>query len=161
MEILHRKKIIEYYSALVKKHGHSPQSVGWGSRKGKQGLRFSVLCEIGNISNCSILDVGCGFGDLYGYLDYKKIKTDYYGIDINPHLLELGQKIYPKANLELRDFEEEKFTRKFDWVFASGITSVKGSYPQIKKIMIEMFRICKNGYAMNFVGGVKIGRAHV
>ncbi len=154
MQSIQRKKVLEYYSKLLEEYGYDPQSVGWGPRKGKQSLRFSVLSQIGDIANCSILDIGCGFGDLYGYLQHRKIKARYYGIDINSDLIKIGKHIYPKSKLEVRDFEEKKFTKKFDWVFFSGISSAGCSYPYIKKIMTEMFRICKKGLAMNFVGGI-------
>lgn len=154
MQSSQKRKTIQFYSKLLKKYGYDPRSLGWGPRKGKQTLRFEILCQIGNISNCSILDIGCGFGDFYGYLQFKKIKTNYIGIDINTDLIKLGKLIYPDARLQVTDFEEERFKRKFDWVFFSGISSSECSYPYIKKIMTEMFRICKKGLAMNFVGGV-------
>jgi len=149
-----RKKVLWYYTELLKKYGHDPQSVGWGPRKGKQSLRFSILSQIGNLSDCSVLDIGCGFGDLYGYLEYKKIRTKYLGIDINPELIKIAKLVYPKARFEVRDFEERRFVKKFDWVFFSGISSAGCSYPYIKKVMTEMFRICRKGLAMNFVGGI-------
>ena len=145
------KKILRYYSRLLEEHGYDPQSVGWGNLKGKQSLRFDILCQIGNLSNSTILDVGCGFGDLYRYLQYKKIIVKYLGVDINDELLKIGRKINPKIKLELRDIEKKKFTRKFDWVIASGITSHGSTYSHIKSVLSEMFRICKKGVAMNFV----------
>lgn len=145
------QKILKYYSNLLKEYGYDPRSVGWGYKKGKQSTRFEILCQIGNLSNCSILDVGCGFGDLYGYLEYKKIKLHYTGIDINPQLLKLARTIYPKIRVEVRDVEKRKFSRKFDWVIASGITSHGASYTYLRDVLSEMFKICKKGVAMNFV----------
>lgn len=154
MSSAERKKTLQYYSKLLKKFGYSPQSVGWGSRKGKQSLRFEILCQIGGLNKSTILDVGCGFGDLYAYLKHRGIRAKYYGVDINSDLIKIGKTIYPKARLEVRDIEKQKFNKKFDWVFFSGISSAGCSYPYIKRMMKEMFRICKKGIAMNFVGGV-------
>lgn len=144
-------KIYNYYQKLFDEHGISPKSVGWGSKEGKQSIRFEILCQIGDISNSTILDIGCGFGDLFGYLKYKKINSVYLGIDINDNLIDVGKKIYPGAHLEHRDFEIKKFTKKFDWVFSSGITSHGSNYSHLAKIMTEMYRICKKGFSMNFV----------
>jgi 2-polyprenyl-3-methyl-5-hydroxy-6-metoxy-1,4-benzoquinol methylase len=145
------KKINDYYQSLFDEYGLSPKSVGWGSKKGKQTARFDALCSIGNLSNSSILDIGCGFGDLYGFLKYRKFKIKYHGIDINENLISMGKNIYPRAHLECRDFEIKKFNIKFDWVLSSGITSHASTYPHLTSIMKEMFKICKKGFAMNFV----------
>jgi len=149
-----KKRIIHEYNKLIKKFGYDPQSLRWGSKKGKQSLRFEILCQIGNLKNCSVLDVGCGFGDLYGYLKFRKTLVKYFGVDINEESLRIAKKIYPKINVELRDIEEKKFKKKFDWVFSSGMSSDASSQFFIKNILLEMFRICKKGVAMNFVGGV-------
>lgn len=149
-----KSKTIIFYNNLLKKHGYSPQSVGWGSKKGKQSLRFEILCQIGELSNSSILDVGCGFGDLYGYLKFKKIKVNYFGIDINPNLIKIGNEIYPKANLEVLDLEHKKINKRFDWILSSGIFTTGCSYPYIKRMMALMFNLTKKGIAMNFVGGI-------
>jgi 2-polyprenyl-3-methyl-5-hydroxy-6-metoxy-1,4-benzoquinol methylase len=145
------KKIHDYYQNLFDEFGLSPRSVGWGSKEGKQTARFQALCNIDNLSNSSILDIGCGFGDLYGFLKYRKFQTDYYGIDINENIISMGKKIYPRAHLECRDFEIKKFNTKFDWVLSSGITSHGSTYSHLTSIMKEMFKICKKGFAMNFV----------
>lgn len=145
------KKIYDYYQNLFEQYGFDPKSVGWGTKKGKQSPRFEILCQIGDLTNSSILDVGCGFGDLYGYLLFRRMKVTYYGVDINPNLLKIGKKIYPRISLEHRDFEKKKFYKKFDWVLASGITSHGSTYSHLSKIMKEMYCICKKGFAMNFV----------
>jgi len=145
------KKIYDYYQNLFEQYGFDPKSVGWGTKKGKQSTRFEILIQIGDLTNSSILDVGCGFGDLYGYLRYRRMKVRYCGVDINTNLLKVGKKIYPGISLEYRDFEKKKFHKKFDWVLASGITSHGSTYSHLSKIMKEMYRICKKGFAINFV----------
>jgi SAM-dependent methyltransferase len=156
MNKIQKKAILEYYTKLVEKHGYDPRSVGWGSKKGKQSIRYHILTEIGDLTNSTVLDIGCGFGDFYGYLKYQKKNIQYFGIDINPKLIEIAKKVYPNANFQVRDFQEEIFKRKFDWVFFSGISTSQTccSYRLISDVMKEMFRICKKGLAMNFVGGV-------
>jgi len=145
---------LNFYNKLLEKYGYNPKSVGWGSKKGKQSLRFEILCQIGNLDNSSILDVGCGFGDLFGYLNTKKINVKYQGVDINSNLIKIGKTIYPNANLKVFDIERKKTSKKFDWVFFSGISSKGCTYSYIKKIMTKMFDLSKKGIAMNFVGGI-------
>ncbi len=144
---------LDFYNKLLKKYGYSPESVGWGSKKGKQSLRFEILCQIGNLKNSSILDVGCGFGDLYEYLKFKKTKARYFGIDINSNLIKIGKQIHPKANLSVLDLEQKNLKKKFDWIFFSGISSRGCTYRIIERMMKLMFNQAKKGIAMNFVGG--------
>jgi len=150
----HRKKTVDFYNKLFKKYGFDPKSLGWGTRKGKQSVQFEALCQIGDLSNTTILDVGCGFGDLYDYLKFRGTKTRYFGVDINPQFIKIGKSIHKGINLEVRDIQTKKFTKKFDWVLFSGISSAGCTYPYIEKMMKEMYRVCKKGIALNFIGGV-------
>jgi SAM-dependent methyltransferase len=150
----HKKKTLDFYNKLFVEFGYDPRSLGWGTRKGKQSVQFEALCQIGNLSGCSILDVGCGFGDLHDYLKFRGTKCKYFGVDINQHVIEMGKSMHKGINLEVRDIQTKKFKKKFDWVFFSGISSAGCTYPYIEKMMKEMFQICKKGIALNFVGGV-------
>ena len=111
MNASHKKRTLEWYSQLFKKYGYNRRSLGWGSRKGKQSVQFEALCQIGDISNSSILDVGCGFGDLYAYLKYRGTRVNYTGVDINPDIVFMGKKIYPGIKLEVRDIQEKKIKK--------------------------------------------------
>ena len=144
-----RQSILKHYTELYKKFGLSPASIGW--IKGKQDIRFNAITEIGRLKNSSILDVGCGFGDLSSFLKNKKLHVKYTGVDINQKFVELAKKKYPKAIFETRDIETRPFKKKFDWVFAIGSTNQSGSYKYIERLLTEMFRCCKKGVAMDFL----------
>ncbi|MGB6464514.1 MAG: class I SAM-dependent methyltransferase [Nitrosotalea sp.] len=141
--------ILKHYSTLFDTHGVSSKSIGW--LNGRQSIRFSVICQVGDLDNSTILDVGCGFGDLYGYLKHKKIKMMYHGVDINSKFIDIAKKRYSKASFEVRDIQKEKFSRHFDWVVATGITNHASTYPHLKEILKEMFHICKKGVAIDFI----------
>ena len=144
-----KNSILEHYLELYKKFGVNSKALGWIN--GRQSIRFETLSQIGNLSDSSILDVGCGFGDLFGFLKYKKIKCQYLGLDINKKFLELAKIKYPDGNFELRDIQAKKISKKFDWIIATGLTNQSGTYPHIKNLLSEMFRICKKGVAMDFI----------
>lgn len=82
MKPVDRDILHDYYGEKLKTYCHDTRSLGWipGARK----VRFEALTSIGDLNNSSVLDVGCGFGDLYGYLVGRGIKVDYTGVDINP-----------------------------------------------------------------------------
>jgi len=149
MDLKTHKSIIKHYTELYKKFGPSPASVGW--TKGKQDIRYNAITEIGIEKNSSILDVGCGFGDLLSFLNKRKLQVKYTGIDINQKFIELAKKKYPKAMFEIGDIESRPFKKKFDWVFAIGTTNQSGSYSYIQNLLSAMFRIAKKGVAMDFL----------
>lgn len=146
-----KKATLDRYNERLKEYGYSPKTLGW--LKGEQEIRFQVLSEIGNLGNCSILDVGCGFGDLYGFLINKGIKIQYTGVDINQQLLEIGKELYPSASFEVMDFDEEVIEKKFDWVFASGIFNFKleNNEQFIQNMLSKMFTISQNGVTVDFM----------
>lgn len=141
--------IIHHYLNLFKEYGVNSRSIGWSN--GRQSIRFNVISQIGNLHNSSILDVGCGFGDFYGYLKYQKIKANYHGVDINNEFVKIAKGRYPNASFEVRDIQKKRFPTKFDWVIAIGITNHASTYPHLKNILKEMFRICKKGIAIDFI----------
>lgn len=57
-----------------------------------------------NISGLRVLDVGCGYGSLVDFL--KKEGWDAEGIDNDPGSYHVAKKIFPNAELELRDAKE-------------------------------------------------------
>ena len=146
-----KQKIIESYNVSLEKYGYDPRSLQWS--KDRQSIRFGVLSEIGNLINCSILDVGCGFGDLYGFLIKKGLNIKYTGYDINPNLIKVARGIYPDIHFEVKDIEEEDIDERFDWVFASGVFNKKISDSKLwmQNMLIEMFKLSNKGVATDFI----------
>ena len=76
MTLQSRKAIVDFYEARLDEFGYDVRSVGWGN-KGSQDLRFKILSDIGDLTNNSVCDLGCGFGDLYLYLkSCPKVKVN-------------------------------------------------------------------------------------
>ena len=73
----------KFYTSAIEMHGTSAEGVNWASKE-NQLLRFDALLELlpKDLSSSTIVDAGCGFGDLYTYMNKKK-KTPkkYTGID--------------------------------------------------------------------------------
>lgn len=71
----------KFYKASLEKHGLTCKALHWNSEH-NQEVRFKVLLSLlkDDISACSIVDVGCGFGDLYRFMKQKPLS--YTGIDV-------------------------------------------------------------------------------
>jgi SAM-dependent methyltransferase len=122
MEDADRQEYIARYEGRLKRFGHSPESLGWG-RHGRQEVRFSVLAEYALCNRtASVLDVGCGFADLYDFLKAGGWGGMYTGLDIVPGLLKEAHRRHP-----LLDLHEADITKigdalpQYDVVVASGV----------------------------------------
>ncbi|HTY91114.1 MAG TPA: class I SAM-dependent methyltransferase [Methanocella sp.] len=146
-----------YYGEKLKSYGHDTRSLGWipGARK----VRFDALTSIGDLQGSSVLDVGCGFGDLYGYLAGRGIKVDYTGVDINPDFISIAREAYPDARFVVADFEDDDAGSEFNWAFAAGIFTLKISDNRrfIRDTLKKMFDVCNKGVAADFLGPTSAG----
>jgi SAM-dependent methyltransferase len=110
----------------LRQFGYSPKTLGWG-KEGRQEVRFSVLTRpILEFPSSSVLDVGCGFADLYDYLVAHGWQGHYYGIDIVPGLLQTARERHP--NLDLREVDitgSDLPLETYDFLVASGVFNTK------------------------------------
>ena len=103
---------------------NAPEIVGWSTIE-EQELLFDVLTSQIE-STQSILDVGCGRADLFGFLKDKFEGQDilYKGIDYNPNIINAATLKFPGVNvqtIDLLDFETET---NYDWVVGNGLFNI-------------------------------------
>lgn len=139
--------ILGKYKERFEKHGYTPPTLGWVNEG--QNNRFRMFTEIGHMDGCSILDVGCGFGDMAKYLDSHGYNVDYTGIDLNPDFIEYAQKQNPSHKFILGDMESHMGS--YDWVFACGVFEFKESLTYMKSLIKKMYLLCKKGMVVDFL----------
>ncbi len=84
MSLLDTASIFKYHNNLSRQFVKGVvRSLGWVNAE-TQILRFSILIKIADFDNCSVLDAGCGYADLCGYLKNKYPTCRYHGIDQIP-----------------------------------------------------------------------------
>lgn len=144
--------VIDFFRLHVRLFGNDWRALGWYSRH-TQFKRFAVLCEVGPLSQCRILDVGCGLGDLYGYLRRGGIETDYTGYDLLPEMIERAQKRYPEARFLVRDVLQEWDQEPFDYILSSGAFNIDFGHnaSAIQQLLRVMVQRCRRGVAINFL----------
>lgn len=126
----------EYYGDLFS-HGDPVIAAGWRHRL-EQALRYEIALEsidlaaVSSARSLKILDVGCGPGNLWKYLEAISARigteVDYTGIDRLEAAVELARGRFPATRFihqNLFSFEDEQEPRSFDAVFAIG-TMVSG-----------------------------------
>ena len=146
---------IEKYSNSYKEHGYSPKALGWD--KGRQEIRFEALLSFFECQGKSILDIGCGFGDINRVLSRKVKSYDYTGIDLVKDLIAEGRLHYPQKNIRFinADFLEYPFTENFDIIVASGIFNHKFKSGEndifVEKVLKKAWSLCTYGIAFDFL----------
>lgn len=87
------QRIRQGYRALFEQHGDGPASLSW--RPGSQAVRFAaVYRSFDPLPPQSMLDIGCGFGDLLGFLREKGWMGQYVGVDFMPEFLDTAHLRY-------------------------------------------------------------------
>lgn len=149
------KYLKDIYEESFKENGFSPKSVLWTEEK--QEIRFKELVSEFNLENKSILEFGCGFGDINKILKSKYKCYEYLGIDLVESFIKAGNRVYnsPNIKLECADFLSKSFSTKFDYVIASGIFNIKlkgiNNYDFIKASIEKGFNLCNEALAFNFL----------
>jgi ubiquinone/menaquinone biosynthesis C-methylase UbiE len=123
-----------------------------------QSERWEALYKIGNLSHSSVLDIGCGVGDIIPHLKDNFSDVDYFGIDINPQIIAAAKSKYPKEHFLQRNFFDNDWPlsptqNRWDWIVASGAFSIKLSEDDhhIVLAMNKMVTLCNKGAAFNFL----------
>jgi SAM-dependent methyltransferase len=118
-----RLDYVQRYEKRLQEFGYSPATLGWGVN-GRQEVRFSVLAELAlRMPGSSVLDVGCGFCDLYDFLEKQGWQGRYTGIDIVPGLLEVARQRHPGIDVRELDITDESVSLdedEYDFVISSG-----------------------------------------
>jgi len=159
----HKQAQIDYFEELLDQHGENYLALDWNNPE-NQKLRFEVAKEIfvygKRAANISVLDVGCGFGDLYGFFKstgaLKRNRINYFGCDISEKLIKVAKKKYPAALFEVKDLLQERHLPQVDYIFCSGVFNIRSQASQdhmefVKSMLLRMYDVVNCGVAVNFL----------
>ena len=141
---------IEYYTEQTRIYGIDSRSLNWGSAESQQ-LRFRILSEVCALDGKSILDVGCGLGDLHGWLKSNNVNARYAGIDIVPEMVSIAQSRFDGVSFEVSNLLQDDPKPGMDVVMASGIFAKRTTEPKIflQSMVSRMFEIAGSAVAFN------------
>lgn len=151
-------KIEKLYSDNIQKYGINSRSVGWNSKE-SQYLRFKkLLLIIDNQSEpFSINELGCGYGELYRYLEQNQFNCSaFYGYDISQPMLDnCLSYLNAPSNLEL--FNSSKIKYNANYSITSGIfntpfnNNLNEWEDYIYSTIDDLFNYSNKGIAFNFL----------
>lgn len=147
----------EFYNDGIYAHGLTAQGLQWHSQQ-SQEVRFHQLLLLLPSSTTSIVDAGCGFGDLYLYLtSHSKRTIDYIGLDsleimVKEAKQRTGQPIYQC------DILHEPLVEG-DFYVCSGALNIltqEGGYRFIQRC----YNASTRGFIFNFLEGKKESKTY-
>lgn len=143
------------YSGAFNEHGESPKSLKWASYKAA-AQRYRQLVADLDIAGKTILDAGCGMGDLLPYLYGKTSKFTYLGVDIAPEFIDVARKRYEGHRFEVGDPFSDQLSVRFDIVIASGVmnSSATGWLEERKRMIRQLFKLTNEAASFNMAGGL-------
>jgi len=143
--------IVKRYTDRYNELGYSPKTLGWF--KQRHFLRYKILLDSWEYDNNSLLDFGCGFGDMYSYINQNQLKINYFGVDINSNLINKGKKLYKNINLSCCDFLNSKQRNNYDFIVSSGVHNLKliDNISFINKTFKVFHESSKHGFSLNFL----------
>lgn len=143
----HESRVRAHYLPLLAKHGDTNLVVDF-QHAGNHQARFSILAGIDDISEVSLLDVGCGIGHFAGWLAKRDFRGDYIGIDLLPEMVERARNAHPGFRFERADLLDPKTHYVADYVMSSGIFHL-GDQDFMHRMIAAMYASCRKGVAFN------------
>lgn len=126
----------------------------WGSEE-SQRARFEAFLRTKCFARGShVLDVGCGFGDFYGYLRERDVPVgSYLGVDLMPEAIEEAEARYPDAEFVAGDWREVPMVPPPTVVCASGIfgLAVPGWEQYVQATLRAMHERAYDAVVVNFL----------
>lgn len=154
MNLIERATIQHFHRHRIGTFGvSSARCVGWRDDD-SQRRRFDAIASAAAFAGASVLDVGCGLGDLKGFLDERFEDVSYIGVDhMAPFIRQARERYGHDAGTSFLegDFGSAAFL-EVDYVVASGALSYRCADPGFWRRMIrKMFCSARRGVLFNML----------
>ena len=136
------QRLKEHYEPRIKPDRLGYEILDWENQE-SQFCRFEVLLRRVSLQGKSLLDVGCGVGDLCAYLEAKNIEVAYTGVDILNGMVDEARRRCSEACFETADLlKEDPFGGdRFDIAFCSGIFNLEtGNNEELLQRFLERLK---------------------
>lgn len=127
MNLFEKATVVHFHRHRIDAHSLDTHgALGWRAQE-SQTRRFEMFAQVGDLNGCSLLDVGCGHGDLKGFLDRRFSGFTYLGIDQMSEFIAVAKERY--GDRADTFFYRTDFTLvdlpRVDYVMASGALSYR------------------------------------
>jgi len=116
---------------------------------------YDIICDTLTNKNASILEIGCGPGNITKYLLSKRPDFKIMGIDVAENMIELAKKNNPTANFKIMDCRKvNELNQKYDGIVC-GFCLPYLSPSDCSKLISDCQKLMNNKglIYLSFVGG--------
>lgn len=152
LKIINESRQKRIYKSMHKNASAPHESVGWISKE-RQSLRFEKL-TVGIGGGDTVLDFGCGLGDLYGYVIERDINIDYFGIDLVDEFVSSAKKRYTEGIFVKSSIFD--MSQEFDYVLSSGVYAF-GKKEIFENAVEKCYELASKEYRFNILLNAKGG----
>ena len=150
-----KNRLVALYEDRLDVLGNDVRTVGWNSRQ-DQELRFDMLYRGLDATGLSVLDIGCGLGDLAAFLNARTGGDyDYTGIDLSERLVRQADENFggKRRTFIAGDILAMDNLGTYDLVFMSGALSfrIEDNMALAMAMIKRMFSVCGKTLTMNFL----------
>lgn len=156
MTLIEKATIVHYHRHRMEEHeGGTVEALGYRNLK-SQTRRFEALTSAFDLNGSTVLDVGCGHGDLKGFLDRRFHDFCYVGIDQMAEFVTQARTCYgqrPECYFCIADFTAAEMPRA-EYVFASGLLGYRCADSGFYFEMIQkLYAAAEKALAFNMLDG--------
>jgi len=129
----------------------------WDSYR-SAAVRYKALVELTDPTDKSVLDAGCGMGDLLPYILAKGMPEHYSGVDITPEFVNIASRHYLGFDFKVANPFDSDYSCTFNIVYCSGVLNMGGDdWLEIRKHMVsKLFALTTQTLAFNMAGSIDI-----
>ena len=136
-----------FYQRRWRRFGATFRTLAWNSRDA-QVRRYEALAQVGDLTGATVLDLGCGLGDLFAFLAEHRIDCEAYGYDIVPEFVSHCRDRFPSVAVEERNILWSPPKRRFDYVFCCGVFAL-GNRAFFRRLLHAAWNLADTALAFN------------
>jgi len=144
----------KFYTSAIQKYGTTAKGVNWASSS-TQKIRFKIILELlpKNLSTFSLIDAGCGFGDLYTYMQKKALlPKSYIGVDAIEDMYTIASE-NTGCEIIIADITQDEIPSA-DFIVCSGAMNTFERF-ETHLFISKCFKASNIGFVFNILHGTK------
>jgi len=147
--------LTEDYEKSLAEYGESPKALLWWDYR-SMAIRFRELVKDVPLDGKSVLDAGCGMGDLLPFLYAESTSFRYLGVDKNSGFIDIAKRRYEGHNFKIGDPFKDKIG-DFDVVISSGVMNGnhEGWLEKRKQMISALYKQASQVLSFNMAGGLR------